>query len=51
VLFQDQELFQLRWNGADKEAIKLDANESISGLLLLCIPKNREERVDLFQAF
>jgi hypothetical protein len=26
VLFQDQELFQLRWN-ADKEAIKLDANE------------------------
>jgi hypothetical protein len=27
VLFQDQELFQLRWNGADKEAIKLDANE------------------------
>jgi uncharacterized protein with NRDE domain len=29
VLFQDQELFQLRWNGADKEAIKLDANENI----------------------
>jgi hypothetical protein len=28
VLFQDQELFQLRWNGADKEAIKLDANEA-----------------------
>jgi uncharacterized protein with NRDE domain len=40
VLFQDQELFQLRWNGADKEAIKLDANESISGLLL-CIPKSQ----------
>jgi hypothetical protein len=32
------------------EAIKLDVN-SISGLLLLCIPKVREERVDLFQAF
>ena len=52
VLFQDQELFQLRWNGADKEAIKLDVNEKHIWSSSTLYPKKvREERVDLFQAF
>jgi uncharacterized protein with NRDE domain len=52
VLFQDQQLYQLRWNGAYKEAIKLDANEKHIWSSSTLYPKKvREERVDLFQAF
>ncbi|CAM2934451.1 NRDE family protein [Flavobacterium frigoris] len=52
VLFQDQELFQLRWNGADKEAIKLDVNEKHIWSSSTLYPKEiREERADLFQTF
>ncbi|PKH67562.1 hypothetical protein CXF59_06520 [Flavobacterium sp. ALD4] len=52
VLFQEQELFQLRWNGAKKEAIKLDIEKkhiwSSSSLYPMEI---REERSSLFEAF
>jgi uncharacterized protein with NRDE domain len=52
VLFQDQELFQLRWNGEEKEAIQLDSNENHIWSSSTLYPKEiREERSDLFEAF
>lgn len=52
VLFQDQKLFQLRWNGAEKEAIQLDSNEKHIWSSSTLYPKEiREERSDLFDAF
>jgi hypothetical protein len=49
VLFQDQELFQLRWNGADK-AIKLDANENIWSSSTL-YPKKSKNGLIYFRHF
>ncbi|MEZ7497411.1 NRDE family protein [Flavobacterium sp. Arc3] len=52
VLFQEEELFQLRWNGAEKEAVQLDANEKHIWSSSTLYPKEvREKRRSLFQAF
>lgn len=52
VLFQEEELFQLRWNGAKKEAVQLDLNEKHIWSSSTLYPKEvREKRSSLFQAF
>jgi uncharacterized protein with NRDE domain len=52
VLFQEQELFQLRWNGAKKEAIKLDTNKKhIWSSSTLYSKEIRKKRANLFQVF
>ncbi|MEZ7507173.1 NRDE family protein [Flavobacterium sp. Arc2] len=52
VLFQEEELFQLRWNGAKKEAVQLDLNEKHIWSSSTLYPKEvREKRRSLFQAF
>ncbi|WP_016988853.1 NRDE family protein [Flavobacterium sp. ACAM 123] len=52
VLFQEQELFQLRWNGAKKEAIKLDTNKKhIWSSSTLYSKEIRKKRANLFQGF
>lgn len=52
VLFQNNQLFQLRWNGTNKEKLVLDPNEkhiwSSSTLYSVSV---RKERADLFYAF
>ena len=52
VLFQEEELFQLRWNGAKKESVQLDLNEKHIWSSSTLYPKEvREKRSSLFQAF
>jgi uncharacterized protein with NRDE domain len=52
VLFQEQDLFQLRWNGAKKEAIQLDTDKRhIWSSSTLYSEEIREERSILFEAF
>jgi len=52
VLFQNNQLFQLRWNGTNKEKLVLDPNKkhiwSSSTLYSVSV---RKERADLFYAF
>lgn len=52
VLFQNQELYQLRWNGLEKEAVVLNANEKhIWSSATLYPDEIRKERADLFYSF
>jgi uncharacterized protein with NRDE domain len=52
VLFQEQELFQLRWDGIKKEAIKLGTDKRyIWSSSTLYSKEIREERSDLFKVF
>lgn len=52
VLFQEEELFQLRWNGTQKEELKLDSNQKhIWSSSTLYSKEIREERVALFRRF
>ncbi|UQD56022.1 NRDE family protein [Flavobacterium sp. K5-23] len=52
VLFQDEELFQLRWNGDDKETLLLDTNKNHIWASSTLYPKEiRAKRADLFDSF
>lgn len=52
VLFQNNQLFQLRWNGTNKEKLVLDPNEKhIWSSSTLYSGSVRKERADLFYAF
>lgn len=52
VLFQNNELFQLRWNGNKKETTSLDTNKNHVWSSVTLYPKNiRENRSDWFYAF
>ena len=52
VLFQDNELFQLRWNGIDKESIALDTTKNHVWSSVTLYPKEiRENRADWFHSF
>lgn len=52
VLFQNDELFQLRWNGIEKEATALDANKNHVWSSATLYPKYiRENRSDWFYTF
>ena len=52
VLFQNHELFQLRWNGTEKEKLVLNTNEKhIWSSSTLYSSQIRKERADLFYAF
>ncbi|OYX84192.1 MAG: hypothetical protein B7Y83_08990 [Flavobacteriales bacterium 32-34-25] len=52
VLFQNNQLFQLRWNGTNKEKLVLDSNEKhIWSSSTLYSGSVRKERADLFYAF
>ena len=52
VLFQDQQLYQLRWNGTDKSALKLNTNENhIWSSSTLYSKEIREQRAQWFSTF
>lgn len=52
VLFQDSQLFQLRWNGNQKEKLNFDTNEKhIWSSATLYSSAIRKERADLFYSF
>jgi len=52
VLFQDQELFQLRWDGNDKECISLDTTKNHVWSSVTLYPKEiRENRAGWFHSF
>jgi hypothetical protein len=52
VLFQDNELFQLRWDGKDKECISLDTKKNHVWSSVTLYPKEiRENRADWFHSF
>ena len=52
VLFQDKELFQLRWNGNDKESISLDTAKNHVWSSVTLYPKEiRKNRADWFHTF
>lgn len=52
VLFQNQELFQLRWNGNKKETVSLDVNKNhIWSSATLYPSKVREQRASWFHTF
>lgn len=52
VLFQDNELFQLRWDGSDKECISLDTKKNHVWSSVTLYPKDiRENRTDWFHSF
>ena len=52
VLFQNQQLFQLRWNGVSKESIELNSNEKhIWSSSTLYPAEIRKERSDAFYTF
>jgi hypothetical protein len=52
ILFQNEELFQLRWNGDDKETLLLDSNKNhIWSSSTLYPAAIREKRSDLFYSF
>lgn len=52
VLYQDNELFQLRWNGNDKECISLDTKKNHVWSSVTLYPKEiRENRSDWFHSF
>lgn len=52
VLFQENQLFQLRWNGREKEKLNLDTNKKhIWSSSTLYSSDIRKERADLFYSF
>ncbi len=52
VLFQDNELFQLRWDGKDKDCISLDTKKNHVWSSVTLYPKDiRENRADWFHSF
>lgn len=52
VLFQDEKLFQLRWNEIEKSVVNLDVNQSHIWSSSTLYPKEiREYRTELFQNF
>jgi Transport and Golgi organisation 2 len=52
VLFQDNELYQLRWNGINKESIVLDTAKNHVWSSVTLYPKEiRENRADWFHSF
>lgn len=52
VLFQDNELFQLRWDGKDKDCITLDSKKNHVWSSVTLYPKDiRENRTDWFHSF
>jgi Transport and Golgi organisation 2 len=52
VLFQNNELFQLRWDGKDKECIALDTKKNHVWSSVTLYPKEiRENRADWFHSF
>ena len=52
VLFQNNELFQLRWDGKDKECISLDTKKNHVWSSVTLYPKGiRENRDDWFHSF
>ena len=52
VLFQDQQLFQLRWNGTEKSILKLNTNENhIWSSSTLYSKEIREQRAQWFSTF
>ncbi len=52
VLFQNNELFQLRWNGFEKESTPLDTNKNHVWSSATLYPKEiRENRADWFYTF
>jgi hypothetical protein len=52
VLFQDNELFQLRWDGKDKDCITLDSKKNHVWSSVTLYPKDiRENRADWFHSF
>jgi len=52
VLFQEKELYQLRWNGIDKESIALDTTKNHVWSSVTLYPKEvREDRTDWFHSF
>ncbi len=52
VLFQENELFQLRWDGKDKECICLDTKKNHVWSSVTLYPKEiRENRTDWFHSF
>jgi len=52
VLFQDQKLYQLRWNEVEKSSLNLDVNQSHIWSSSTLYPKEiREHRTELFQNF
>ena len=52
VLFQDQNLFQLRWNGTDKETIALDVDKNHIWSSATLYPATvREQRASWFHTF
>lgn len=52
VLFQDNELFQLRWDGTNKERLTLDTEENhVWSSVTLYSKEIRENRADWFHSF
>ena len=52
VLFQDQKLYQLRWNGTEKSTLQLDVNENhIWSSSTLYSQEIRQQRAHWFAAF
>lgn len=52
VLFQDQQLYQLRWNGTEKSTVKLNTNENhIWSSSTLYSKEIREQRTQWFSTF
>ncbi len=52
VLFQDQKLYQLRWNGTEKSTLQLDVNENhIWSSSTLYAQEIRQQRAQWFAAF
>jgi hypothetical protein len=52
ILFQDNELFQLRWDGNDKECISLETKKNHVWSSVTLYPKEiRENRADWFHSF
>lgn len=52
VLFQDNELFQLQWNGKDKDCITLDSKKNhVWSSVTLYSKEIRENRTDWFHSF
>ena len=52
ILFQDNELFQLRWDGKEKESIALDTKKNHLWSSVTLYPKEiRENRTDWFHSF
>lgn len=52
VLYESQELFQLRWNGSEKESVAMNPNQNYIWSSSTLYPKNiREARAQWFEQF